>query len=130
MSTKRRRRASKKSSVTGFQRGVLNISNPRWHIGPDPIGMGAKFSSDDHARDCWREVREELITNCWEGSHPGYRKLWIDIRGMPTAFWLYDAPDIAAKLRDGENDRELLARFGITDAQGAIEYPTVQCRLE
>ena len=80
-----------------------------------------KFSSEDHVRECWREVREEIITECWEGSHSGYQKLWIDIRGMPTAFWLYDAPDIDAQRRDGENDRELLGRFGITGARGAIE---------
>ena len=123
MATKRRRRISKKSSVNGLQYAILDIGYPRGHIEPG-LSPATKFSSDDHARDCWGQVREEIITNCWEESHSGYQQLWIDLRGMPPAFWIYDAPDIAAKLRDGESDRDLLERFGITDAQGAIKYPT------
>ena len=122
MSTKRRRRVSKKSSVNGLQRAILTIGYPRGHIEPG-LGPATKFISDDHARDCWREVREEIIRDRMKEPDP---EEWLDRMGMPNAFWIYDAPDIDAKRRDGESDRELLARFGITDAQGAIEYPTVQ----
>ena len=122
MSTKRRRRVSKKSSVNGLQYAILDIGYPRGHIEPG-LGPATKFSSDDHARDCWREVRERIIVDRWTEPHPG-RELGIDRMGMPNAFWLYDAPDIDAKRRVGENNRELLERFGITDAQGAIDYPT------
>ena len=125
MATKRRRRVSKKSSVDPLQRGIFVIGNPRGYIvGQNPSGAGPKFDSEEHVRECWREVREEIISDRWTEPNPGDQDLWIDRHGMPTAFWLYDAPDIDAKRRDGESDRELLARFGITDAQGAIEYPT------
>ena len=96
MSTKRRRRVRKKSGVTGFQHAILDISYPRAHIGPDPLGTGTKFSSDDHARECWREVRKEIIGERWTEPHPGAQELWIDRMGMPNAFWIYNAPATAA----------------------------------
>ncbi len=126
MPTKRRRRVNKKHNVTGFQSAILDISNPRGYIRPDPLGMGTGFDSEDHVRECWHQVREEIIRDRWTEPDPGAQELWLDRQGMPTAFWLYDAPDIDEKRRDGESDRELLERFGITDAQGTIAYPTVQ----
>ena len=71
-------------------------------------------------------MREEIIGNRWTEPRPGEQELWIDRLGMPNAFWIYDAPYIDGKRRDGESDRELLERFGITGAQDAIGYPTVQ----
>ena len=125
MSTKRRRRVSRKPRLDPLQRAIFVIGNPRGYIvGQNPSGAGAKFDSEDHVRECWREVREEIISDCWIEPHPRPQESWLDRRGMSTAFWIYDAPDIDEKRRDGENDRELLARFGITDAQGAIDYPT------
>ena len=127
MSTKRRRRVRKKSGVTGFQRGVLRICNPLGHI---ETGMRTpKFSSYDHARQCWCEVRNELIAECWTEPNPGAQELWIDRSGMPPSFWIFDATDIAAERLDGEGDRELLKRFGITGAQDAIGYPSRRSQI-
>ena len=127
MPTKRRRRASKRRAVDGLERAIFVIGDPRGYIvGQNPTGAGPRFDSEDHIRECWHEVREEIISDCWTEPHPGEQELWIDRMGMPNAFWIYDAPDIDEKRRDGESDRELLERFGITDAQNAIEYPTVQ----
>lgn len=119
---------SKKQSVDVLQRAIFDIGNPRGYIvGQNPTGAGPRFDSEDHVRECWREVREEIISDRWTEPHPGAQELWIDRHGMPVAFWLYDAPDLDEKRRDGESDRELLERFGITGAQDAVGYAmTVQ----
>ena len=130
MATKRRRRVSKRQAVDPLQYCIFVIGNPLGYIvGQNPSGAGPEFDSEDHVRQCWREVREEIITDFWKppptyNSPPPNYQEQIDRQGMPIAFWLFDAPDIDAKRRDGESDRDLLERFGITDAQGAIKYPT------
>ena len=100
MPTKRRRRASKRQVVDPLQRAIFDIGNPRGYIvGQNPTGAGPRFDSEDHVRECWQEVREEIISDRWEESHPGDPTLWLDRHGMPTAFWIYDAPDIDAQRR-------------------------------
>ena len=132
MPTRRRRKASKRQAVDLLQHCIFVIGNPLGYIvGQNPSGAGPKFDSEDHVRECWHEVREEIITDFWKppptyhSPPPDYQEQ-IDRQGMPVAFWLYDAPDIAAQRRDGESDRELLARFEITSAQDAISYPSRQ----